>query len=183
MEGCKMSETFQQRKVRELAERYNNAPDEFNLINPDELYILKQVIEHQYNHIRKSEFYFYFCDYEPYGKNPKIAHVLKDFRTGHIDIHTTGNDSQVWGAYTNLQFRAIHDFVHCGIEAEFDHESEKDVLEAQYKFALKIAGDKYNFANWDLYYKILRSEIVYQSAFKEAYGEFHIDQKIILSDL
>lgn len=178
-----MSETLQQRVTRELAERYNNTPDQLNQIHSAELFVLKQVIEHQYNHIVKGGFIFYFENYEPYGTNPKIAQVLKDFHAGWLDIHTTGNDSPVWGAYTNLQFRAIHDFVHCGIGAEFDHESEKKVLEAQFDFAKKISGAKFSYANWDLYYKILRSEIVYQSAYKEAYGEFHIDQKVILIDL
>lgn len=178
-----MNETLQQRAVRELAERYANTPDEFNQIPERELFVLKQIIEHQYNHIIESGFSIYFEDYEPYGKNPKIADALQDFRAGWLEIHTTGNDSVVWGAYTNLQFRAVHDFVHCGIEAEFDHESEKKVLAAQYEFAQKISGAKFKYANWDLYYKILRSEIVYQSAYKEANGAFHIDQKVILTDL
>lgn len=178
-----MSETYPQRQTRELAERYDNTPDELDLIGEAELNVLKKLIEHQYNHIISNGFDFWFFNYEPYGQNPKIADVIKDFNKGWIDIHTTGNHSPVWGAYTNLQFRAIHDFIHCGISAEFDHESEKKVLAAQLDFAKKISGARFAYANWELYYKILRSEIVYQSAYKEAYGTFHIEQKIILTDL
>lgn len=177
-----MSESLYQRHTRELAERYNNTPDQLNQIEPGQLNILKKVIEHLYNHIAK-DFEFCFVNYEPYGQNPKVKDAIADFRRGWLDIHTTGNDSPVWGAYTNLQFRAIHDFVHCGLEEDFDHESEKKVLQAQFDLTLKVSGAKFSFANWDLYYQILRSEIVYQSAYKEAYGAFHIEQKIILSEL
>lgn len=178
-----MPQKISERAIRELAERYNNTPDELNLINEEQLYILKEVVEHQYNHIKKNNFHFYFTDFEPYGQNPKIKILLQDFHCGHLDIHTTGNDSPVWGAYTNLQFRAIHDYLHCVIEAEFDHTNEHRVLDTQITYAKAVSGQAFPFADWDLYYRILRSEIVYQSAYKEAYGAFHIEQKVILSDL
>lgn len=164
-----------------LANKYAKHPDEFDQIPPGQLAIFRLLINKCFSDL-SDKIYFEFVDYEPYGTNPSIKDMLNDFYRGHIKIHTTGNDSKVWGKFHNLQFRAIHDYVHCLYANDFTHREERKVLGKQLEFH-RLYGKDFPFLNWDLFGRILRSEIVYQSAFKEYYGEFHIEQKIILADL
>lgn len=110
--------------------------------------------------------------------------MLSDFHTGLLKIHTTGNYSKVWGTFTNLQFRAIHDYIHCLFNLDFTHTRELLAFKEQSEFSLthRSAHD-FPYLNWETYVGILRSEIVYQSAYKEHYGAFHTDQKIVLKEL
>lgn len=169
------------KSAHELADGYTQAPDEFDNIPYFYLKELRLIVARMFEQIAQ-KVYFEFVDYEPYGQNPKLKDMLEDFEAGCIRIHTTGNDSKVWGKFCNLEFRAIHDYLHCLYKLDFTHENELAVYAIQ-------AGASWPFLNEcsdytkDLYFKILRSEIVYQSAYKEVNGEFHIDQKIILTDL
>lgn len=167
--------------VKVMAEAYDKAPDQIGEITHDERKVFRQLVNQQFADLSKV-IYFDFFDFEPYGENPLIKDVLKDFRKGRIHIHTTGNDSRIWGTFTNLQFRAVHDYIHCVQELEFTHTNEVEAYKAQMEFSLQYAK-QFPHLNWDVYNGILRSEIVYQSAYKEAFGKFHIDQKIILTDL
>lgn len=168
--------------VKGMADRYAAAKDEFySNVNQGQLLVFRELINKQFSDL-SSKIKFHFVDDEPYGENPKIDRVLMDFYTGYLPIHTTGNDSKVWGKFHNLQFRAIHDYIHCLHAIEFSHMDEINAYKKQMEFSFGYAKD-YPCLNWDIYNKILRSEIVYQSAYKEAYGKFHIDQKIILQDL
>jgi hypothetical protein len=169
--------------TEEMADKYLAAPNDLPSISLWELKAFRQMVNLQFSYLSKL-MYFDFVDYEPYGENPTIDDVLKDFRAGTIKIHTTGNDSPVWGKFTNLQFRAVHDYIHCAHELEFNHASECIAFQKQMEFSFwsKFA-EEIPYLNWDMYKRILRSEIIYQSAYKEAKGAFHIDQKIILADL
>ena len=167
--------------VKDLADAYKDAPDESSIISGNDIRNFHRLVNAQFTEMSKF-IYFGFMDTEPYGEHPKIKEVLKDFRAGFLKIHTTGNDSPIWGTFYNLQFRGVHDFIHCIHNLEFNHWDEVKALEKQMEHSRLFANSFPNL-DWDIYYRILRSEIVYQSAFKEAYGDFHIEQKIILSDL
>jgi len=167
--------------VEGMAAAYKDAPDAFATIPANQLQVFRKLVTAQFNDIA-SKIEIEFVDYEPYGQNPKIADVLQDFYAGKLKIHTTGNDSKVWGTYVNLQFRAVHDYIHCLFGLEFNHADEVLAFKRQAEFSLEY-GSKFPHVNWETYVGILRSEIVYQSAYKEQYGEFHIDQKIILHQL
>lgn len=167
--------------VQGMAEAYVKAEDEFVDIPDDQLRVFRQLVNAQYSDISR-KLQIEFVDYEPYGENPKVADVLKDFHAGTLKIHTTGNDSQVWGKFTNLQFRAVHDYIHCLHGLEFNHNDEILAFKKQAEFSFGY-GVQFPYLNWETYVGILRSEIVYQSAYKEHFGEFHIDQKLILQNL
>jgi hypothetical protein len=111
--------------------------------------------------------------------------VLKDFRQGVIRVNTSGNDSLLWGKVYNLQFRAIHDYIHCMFELNFNFQDEVRAFNRQIEFSLEDSFTlKFPYMNWELYKKVLRSEIIYQAAIKEHFKVFDIDtQKIILEDL
>jgi len=167
--------------VEGMAKAYEAAPDEYPSIPEEQLRTFRQLINAQFSKISQ-RIRIDFVDYEPYGQEPKIADMLKDFYTGVLKIHTTGNDSKVWGTFTNLQFRAIHDYIHCLFEIEFNHNSEILAFRKQAEYSFGF-GEQFPYLNWETYVGILRSEIVYQSAYKEHFGAFHIDQKIILEEL
>lgn len=172
-----------QHDVKELADKYNDAEDQLNDIPISSLFAFRRLINRQFADITK-HVTFMFVEREPYGENPKVSDMLEYFRLGVIPIHTTGNDSKVWGPFHNLQFRAIHDYLHCQHELDFTHAQESKVYQLQCDFSFQKRYTKiFPYLDWDLYTKVLRSEIVYQSAYKEAYGKFHIEQKIILDDL
>jgi len=167
--------------AKDMAIAYVNARDEFATIPDDQLTVFRKLVTAQFNDI-SSKIDIEFVDYEPYGQNPKIADVLKDFYAGKLLTHTTGNDSNIWGKYVNLQFRAVHDYIHCVHNLEFIHDDEVKAFQKQGEFSLTY-GPRFPHVNWETYVGILRSEIVYQSAYKEHFGEFHIDQKLILKNL
>jgi hypothetical protein len=169
--------------VEGMAEKYDAATDEFDTISEAELRVFRQLVHMQFNDITKV-INVEFVDYEPYGETPTLADMMKDFRAGVMKIHTTGNDSKVWGKFHNLEFRAVHDFIHLLHNIDFNHEEELVAFERQFAYSLQERYTRqFPHLNWDTYKRILRSEIVYQSAYKEAFGEFHIHQKVILSDL
>lgn len=177
----KISTLINRHDAEAMAKVYDALGDEFDYISDDEIKVMRQLINQQFSDLSKV-IHVEFVDYEPYGENPTIKTMLKDFRKGVIKIHTTGNDSKIWGKFHNLQFRAIHDYIHLIHELDFTHNDEVKVYPKQFEFSLKYAL-QFPHLNWDLYNRVLRSEIVYQSAYKEAFGKFHIDQKIILVDI
>lgn len=187
---CKHSKLFSMQfntripvhKTENLGQAYYDARDQFELIPLSTLDVFHRLINKQFADLSK-KINFIFVNNEPYGENPLIEDVVRDFRRGKIFIHTTGNNSRIWGKFHNLQFRAIHDYIHCLHEKEFNHASECEVHRLQSEFSLIAYSHKFPYLDWNTYLKVLRSEIVYQSAYKEVYGKFHIDQKIILDDL
>jgi hypothetical protein len=60
---------------------------------------------------------------------------------------------------------------------------EVKAFRRQYEWSVDNYAKKFPNMNWDLYKRVLRSEIVYQAAVKENFNTFHIEQKIILTDL
>lgn len=169
--------------TQEMAKAYDKAEDEFLSIPDDQLNVFKQLINAQFSDISR-RIRIDFVDYEPYGENPKIADMLKDFNVGVMKIHTTGNDSKVWGKFTNLQFRAVHDYIHCLFKIDFTHNDEIIAFHKQAEFSFSERYARlFPYLNWETYIGILRSEIVYQSAYKEANNAFHIGQKVILKSL
>lgn len=169
--------------VEGMALAYKNAEDEFDKIPMKQLLSFRQLVNLQFSDISRKVI-FHFVDYEPYGIQPTIAEMLKDFHQGYILIHTTGNDSKAWGTFTNLQFRAIHDYIHCLYNLEFNHANEIKAFQKQFEFSVQARyANEFPWLNWETYKNILRSEIVYQSAYKETFDKFHIDQKIILKEL
>lgn len=169
--------------TQDRALKYQDAEDEFFTIPDEQLHVFRQLINTQFNDIN-SFMRIDFVDTEPYGENPSITDMVKDFHAGRLLIHTTGNDSKVWGKFTNLQFRAVHDYIHCLHNIEFTHYFEIQAFRKQAEFSFR---DRYMnlfpHLNWETYVGILRSEIVYQSAYKEYFGLFHINQKIVLKEL
>lgn len=168
--------------IKRIAEEYELTRNQFESIDPDELHLFRKFINHQFQHLSK-EVYFDFVDTDPY-KYDSVEEMRNDVKAfGYIKINTSGNDSSLWGKVYNLMFRGIHDMIHASYNLNFTYEDEVEAFKQQMKLSKTFSREYYHI-NWPLYEKILRSEIVYQAAYKTHYKVFHLpEQKIILDDL
>lgn len=164
-----------------IALAYRNTVDDLYLIKSYDIHTFRQLINAQFSEISKI-IYFDFYNNDPYPYET-IDELEKDFRNKVIKVNTSGNESELWGKVYNLQFRAIHDWIHCVHQLDFNYRHETRAYDLQLDYSLKEYGKQFHYINWDLYSNILRSEIVYQAAVKEHFKEFHIDQKVILRKL
>ncbi len=167
-------------KMETIAKKYDESVNEIDSIGETDIYNFRKLINKQFSDISKI-IHFDFVDYKPYAYT-SIKELMADFRKSIIKVNTCGNDSELWGGFYNLQFRAIHDYIHCLHELNFNFDDEVIAYAYQYEFSLAYAKDFPHF-DWSLYKKILRSEVVYQAAVKEYFDKFTIDQKIIITDL
>ena len=166
-----------------IAEGYDKASNDFEKIPIEQIHLFRKLINRQFGDMSKL-IYVDFVDHEPY-EYTTIDPMFNDFRKGLIKVNTTGNDSDLWGKVYNLMFRAVHDIFHCQLAADFTFDDEVHAWKFQvHKTRSEYITDK-EFLNldWELFSNMLRSEIVYQGAYKEVTGMFHIDQKIVLTDL
>jgi hypothetical protein len=169
-----------EKEIERIALAYKEATDDFIVIHEQNLHNFRQLIQAQFAELSQT-IYFDFVDTDPYPYK-HISELMPDFRKRIIKVNTSGNDSRLWGKVYNLQFRAIHDWIHCMNELDFNYEAEVKAYDRQIGYSLAFKN-QFHYINWALYAKILKSEIVYQAAVKEYFKEFHIDQKIILHDL
>lgn len=165
--------------IEKIALAYQEAPDEVDSIVEDDRRTIHDLINTQFNDLSK-HIRFIFENEDPYNY-VTIDEMYKDFRKGFIRVNTSGNESKFWGRYHNLQFRAIHDYIHCKYKLDFNFGQEITAWESQMRLTQTIYQER--SVDWQLFEAILRSEIIYQAAVKEHFKEFHIDQKIILKNL
>lgn len=97
-----------------------------------------------------------------------VNDLILDVKTnGKMLIYSGHNNSSIFPAEDNLRFRAVHDFFHFILNEPFTYEGESNVYEYQKRW--------YSEDTWN----ILKSEIVYQTAFAVYYNKFP-DQKLVL---
>jgi hypothetical protein len=166
--------------IKNIAESYKAAPDELKKLALQEVIQIRKFINHQFNFLSKG-IYFDFVNSEPY-KYDVCDWLVHDAKTGVLRVNATGNDSAFWEKYHNLQFRAIHDYIHAVHRLDFNLESEITAYKMQMDFSMSFKNE-FPFIDWNLYSLILRSEIIYQAYVKTHFKEFHIEQKLILTSL
>lgn len=160
-----------------IAMEYELALDEFDTIPREQIHFARAFINKQFQ-ILSDKIYFDFVDTEPYDYNT-IEDMLKDFNVGVIKVNTTGNESKYWGTVYNLIFRAVHDYFHCQAKLGFTFDEEVKIWKKQVEYNTLTLP---KLLDNNLLTAVLRSEIVYQGAYKEVTGKFHINQKIVLKD-
>jgi len=166
--------------VEVLGQHYAETEDELHLVDREVTRSLRAFTEKLYNTLT-TEVEVIFVDYEPYNYlKDGAVEMMKDYEQGFIKVPTLGDDSEIFEEF-NLMFRASHDIVHCIMNKSFSYEDEFDTF--------LYTARMFRIWNPDLYQaeeeqaiRVLRSEIIYQSAFKNSEAENIIDQKIILSD-
>ena len=171
-------------EIKRIAIAYEEAKDEIKKIPREQIHLFRKLIKDQFNfltsHHSSRPIYFDFVLEDPY-EYIKVSEMLADFELGSIGVNCSGNDSKLWGPVYNLFFRAIHEWIHCNYKLDFNYEHEVEAFRRQMEFSTAGGGGK---IDWDLYEKVLRSEIVYQAAYKTHFNVFHLPfQKIILADL
>jgi hypothetical protein len=171
--------------VERIAKAYTEAPNEILSIPEDDCRIIHRLVTEQFTYLSKKR-YFEFVPTEPY-KYDVVSEMGADFfNRNKVVVNTTGNNSDFWGELYNLMFRGVHDYYHIHHGLDFNYLDEVEAYKNQFIHSHWIASQA-GFArdvNWSLYARLLRSEIVYQAAYKTYYKEFHLpEQKIILSDL
>lgn len=90
--------------------------------------------------------------------------------TGCMNVSTEFNDSKLLPGVLNLQFRAVHDYLHYLFQQPFGFSGELNVYKCQKYMHLTEAGKR-----------ILYSEVVMQAAYCEYFGKFADGQKVIIN--
>lgn len=166
--------------IERIAKGYSETPNEISQITPEQIRKFRMFTLILFIKIHR---FIEFVDYEPYEYNI-IDPVRKDWLADTLKVNTTGNNSELWGPFYNLLFRAIHDYIHVIYKLDFNFEDEVTAYEEQIKFSLFSKPKDWTDEDVNIFKKVLRSEIIYQAAVKTFYGEFHLEeQKIILSNL
>lgn len=171
--------------IQRIAESYVESVNEIGHIPTHEKIKIHGLIALQFADLSKNSIYFNFIQDEPYNYTT-VDDMREDYHKGFISVNTTGNNSDFWGECYNLMFRAIHDYFHADRILHFTYEDEIKAYQHQvlHSYEVAISNGMAKTIDWELYYQILRSEIIYQAAYKTHFKEFHLpEQKIILSQL
>lgn len=108
--------------------------------------------------------------------------MFKDYEEGFIRVPTGDDNSKLLGK-SNLKFRATHDVLHAMLGKSFKYEDEVDVyMHTAHMFLIWAATQALPHSYKLDVIRMLRSEIVYQSAFKNLESNNEIDQKVVLTD-
>jgi hypothetical protein len=160
--------------VKKNALIYLRYKDRFEDIDIKELTLFQQETEQAYKRLNlpirgryTEEQFIQMVNYNPYKNLEEMTKDVED--NNRILISTLNNDSQLLPGYLNLQFRAVHDYLHYLLQQPFDYTGEYKVYQAQkhvYKTKLRR--------------QILYSEIVLQAAYCTYFGKFADKQKVIL---
>lgn len=172
------------KEIKRIAEAYVNAKDDLPGIPIHSRILLQRIINNMFSQISKEFVHFDFVKKDPY-KYDTVKPMRFDYEhTQHIKINVSGNNSILWGPVYNLMFRAIHDFIHVNGSLDFNYTAEVNAYHQQINWTVSHKHLAESNVNMALYERVLRSEIVYQAAYKTHFGKFHVPvQKIILKDL
>jgi hypothetical protein len=171
------------REIKRIALAYNNAKDELDTITESERIRLRSIVNKMFSDMSRQT----HIDFTK--KNPYRYDVIDPMRFDYeharmIKVNVSGNNSKLWGPVYNLMFRAVHDVIHAMFKYDFNYHSEVWAFEKQLWLTIESKAIRPPNPILFLYEKVLRSEIIYQAAYKEYFGEFHVPvQKIILQDL
>lgn len=170
-------------EIKRIAIAYNEATDEIDQIPEWDREDLRRTVSRMFAEMDQNT-YFDFTKEDPYEYNV-IEPMLRDYKErSTIRVNTSGNESTLWGVFYNLMFRAVHDYIHTVFELDFNYADEKKAYEQQLRWSISKDHIGINSNLLSTYAAVLRSEIIYQAAYKTYYGEFHVPtQKIILREL
>lgn len=171
---------FMRNNPKLFGEYYADADNELGEVKPEVIKALKKFTNKLYN-VLIQEVEVKFVDYEPYDYlKDGFTDMIKDYENGFIRVPTLSDDSDIFGDY-NLKFRASHDIIHCLINKSFSYEDEFETFIYTTRL-FKIWNEDLYDAEVDIAIRVIRSEIIYQSAYKNFITENSIEQKVVLSD-
>ena len=158
--------------IRHKALIYQRYKDNFDEIETVELNQFRLEIERAYGSLPHSEIQIIFCDGQPYANHHELTADIRNNK--QMKISSDFNESKLLPGMLNLQFRAIHDYLHYVLQAPFTAEGEITVYNIQKKLHCSAIGQQ-----------ILFSEVVLQACYAEYFGTegkpaFAPVQKVIL---
>lgn len=151
-------------KILHLSNVYTRYKCQLDAIPAEEIATYKWDIQAAFNKIP------YTVDYLPIELNDFDLFVEGIERYRVLKVSTLHNESKFLTPDENLQFRAIHDYLHYVLNQPFTFEGEVNVYKAQ-KF----------LHTTDIGKKILYSEVVLQAAYCHVTGKFADVQKVIIN--
>lgn len=154
--------------ITHKAQIYERYKDSFHLIHPDIKRSFRENVDRAFKAL-PSTITIDFVDGQPYENHLELTTDIRYLK--RLRVSKDYNDSPLLPGILNLQFRAIHDFLHYILQAPFDAMGELRVFNTQKKFHPE-----------EIEQKILFSEVVLQACFKEHFGKFPEVQKVVLYD-
>lgn len=153
--------------IKNKALVYLRYKDQFDEIDSVDLRQFRLEVERAFNEHVRPFVTVEFVKGQPYKDHHELTHDIK--RNQLMKISSDHNDSCLLPNELNLQFRAVHDYIHYILQAPFTAMGEVKVYNFQKRF--HQAG---------ICQQILFSEVVLQACYCEYYGEFAPFQKVIL---
>ena len=154
-------------KINLIARHYLDAPED--KLSPPVQAEFQNLVNYLYTQVKKSQIKDVRVSGQPYAS---ATELLADFQQNRrIQVSTDYNDPIVLHKEGNLQFRFIHDYHHCVLNADFSWEGE---IKA-YRYFCSLTHN-------ETFHRILRSELIYQAAVCVYLGYFPDTQKLVLSD-
>jgi len=160
----------QSQRVQRDALKYERYKDQLPLILQDEIDLFGIEVHEAFERIFTGDqlgLTVSFIKGNPYNS---LAELTSDIKEKYwFDVSEDNNDSLLLPGKLNLQFRAVHDYLHYLYQQPFDFAGEYNVYKAQRYFHSSKVGRK-----------ILYSEIVLQAAYCTYFGKFSDKQKVII---
>ena len=121
-----------EQEVKNNAILYFRGKDRTNELSKYFIDSLNNEVESLFNRFVNSTTNVFFVDGQPYEN---VQDMKKDlFENNTLLISKDFNDSPIFTKSNNLKNRALHDFLHCLLDAPFTYEGEKKVC----KYTLNI---------------------------------------------
>ena len=153
--------------IRHKAIIYQRYKDNFDEISVIDLRQFRSEVERAYKEHVLPCVDVWFVTGQPYENCEQLS---KDIAGNKLMlISSDHNESRLLPGELNLQFRAVHDYIHYILQAPFTAEGE-----------IKVYNYQKRFHQIGIQRQILFSEVVLQACYAEYYGSFAEFQKVVL---
>ncbi len=153
--------------IRHKAVLYLKYKDNFEELTKKQISNFRGEVETAYDKIPHSKVQVMSVDGQPYVDHIQLSNDIK--LNGTLRISSDHNESVLLPGLLNLQFRAVHDYLHYTLQQPFTAVGEINVFKMQRKFH-----------STGISQQILFSEVVLQACYAEYFGKFPPTQKVVL---
>lgn len=152
--------------IRKNAIIYERYKDQFDTLTEEQINVFREEVQEAFRKIPKS-IQIEFCSCQPYETADQMFVDIRNNK--QLRISSQNNDSKLLPGNLNLEFRAVHDYLHYVLQAPFGAIGEIAVFKLQLKHHESHVSKQ-----------ILFSEVVLQACYFEHFGKFSDKQKVIL---
>jgi len=152
--------------IRHKALLYLKYKDNFEELTTKQINKFRKEVEEAFGKL-PSNLWVEYESGQPYNNLEELTEDIKERQVMHIS--TDHNESVLLPDKLNLQFRAVHDYLHYTLQQPFTAVGEINVFKMQRKFH-----------STGISQQILFSEVVLQACYAEYFGKFPAKQKVVL---